>query len=128
MSYLPVESVVHDQQAGYYKALAASDKLADAAPFAEFILQAMLNALQNAPGSDPVSDSVSDPVRKLLATMKPAEVLSTEELMQRLHLRHKTYFRRNYLKPALEAGLLKMTQPDSPNSPTQRYLLVPPRP
>ena len=128
LAYLPIEGVVHDQQAGYYMALAASDKQATAGPFAEFILQAMLDALQSAPANDPVGDSVSDPVRKLLATIKPAEVLSTEELMQRLHLRHKTYFRRNYLKPALAGGLLKMTQPDSPNSPTQRYLLVPPRP
>jgi len=39
-------------------------------------------------------------------------------------LTHKTYFRRNYLNPALAGGLLSRTEPDSPNSPTQRYRLT----
>lgn len=30
----------------------------------------------------------------------------------------------SYLKPSLELGLIKMTQPNSPNSPTQRYYLT----
>jgi Fic family protein len=124
MAYLPMETVVHDRQAGYYKALAASDQAADAAPFAEFILGSLLEALLAAPSSDPVSDSVSDPVAKLLSALKPDETVATEELMRRLGLKHKTYFRRNYLKPALAAGLIRMTQPDSPNSPTQRYRLA----
>ena len=124
LAFLPMETVVHDRQTGYYRALAAADKAADAAPFAEFILQAMLDTLQRVPASDPVCDPVSDPVKRLLAVIKPAELLATEELMRRLGLKHKTYFRRHYLKPALAAGLLRMTRPDSPNSPTQRYVLV----
>ena len=56
--------------------------------------------------------------------MKSGEAKSATELMQLLNLRHLPTFRRNYLKPALEAGLLRMTQPDSPNSPTQRYRLT----
>jgi Fic family protein len=124
LAFLSIESVVHDQQAGYYKALAASDKQADAAPFAEFILHAMLDTLQSVPASDPVCDPASDPVKRLLAVIRPSEMLATGELMRRLGLKHKTYFRRHYLKPALAVGLLRMTQPDSPNSPTQRYVLV----
>ena len=126
LAYLPMETVVHDRQAGYYKALAASDQAADAAPFAEFILGSLLEALEASPASDPVSDSVSDPVAKLLGSLVPDEIVTTEELMRRLGLRHKTYFRRNYLKPALAAGLIRMTQPDSLNSPTQRYRLASP--
>jgi Fic family protein len=124
LAVLPMETVVHDRQAGYYRALAAADKTADAAPFAEFVLESLLEALLAAPVSDRVSDSESDPVAKLLATLKPGEIVATEELMRRLGLKHKTYFRRNYLKPALAAGLISMTQPNSPNSPTQRYGLV----
>jgi Fic family protein len=123
LAFLSMETVVHDRQAGYYRALAAADKTADAAPFAEFVLESLLEALLAAPVSDPVSDSVSDPVAKLLATLKPGEIVATEDLMRRLGLKHKTYFRRNYLKPALGGGLIRMTQPDSPNSPTQRYLV-----
>ena len=109
-------------------ALAASDRTADAAPFAEFILGSLLESLLAVPSSDPVSDPASDPVAKLLAALKPGELVATEELMRRLGLKHKTYFRRNYLKPALSAGLIRMTQPDSPNSPTQRYRLACPGP
>lgn len=127
LAFLPMETVVHDRQAGYYRALAASDQAADAAPFAEFILESLLAALLAVPMGDPVSDPASDPVAKLLASLKPGEVVSTEELMRRLGLKHKTFFRRNYLKPALAAGLIRMTQPDSPNSPTQRYRLASPR-
>jgi len=33
-------------------------------------------------------------------------------------------FSRNYLAPALNDGLVEMTQPESPNSPTQKYRLT----
>ena len=122
LAHLPVESVVHDQQAAYYKALAASDQLADAAPVAEFILRAMLDTLQATPITDQVGDQVSDQVKRLLGACKGNEVLAATVLMERLGLKHLPTFRRNYLKPALAAGQLKMTQPDSPNSPTQRYV------
>jgi hypothetical protein len=46
-------------------------------------------------------------------------------LMLRLDLKHKPTFRDNYLRPALNAKRIAMTQPDSPNSPTQRYRLTP---
>ena len=122
MAYLPIESVVHDQQAGYYKALAASDKLADAAPFAEFILGSLLAALLAAPATDQVSDQVSDQVNRLISVFGMGEMLAAAVLMERLGLKHLPNFRRNHLKPAVAAGLLKMTQPDSPHSPTQRYV------
>jgi hypothetical protein len=54
------------------------------------------------------------------------EALAASVLMERLELKHLPTFRRNYLKPALAAGLIRMTQPDSPNSPTQRYRLASP--
>lgn len=115
LAFLPVETVVHDRQSAYYKALAASDQQADVAPFAEFILQALLDAVLASAKNDPVDDQVSDPVKRLLSAIHPSEAIGIQKLMLRMGLAHKTYFRRNYLKPALEAGLLTMTQPDSPN-------------
>ncbi len=46
------------------------------------------------------------------------------KLLRRLGLRHKPTFRKNHLNPALAAGFLEMTEPDSPRSPTQRYRLT----
>jgi len=110
-------------EAGYYKALAASDQAADADPFAEFILGSLLEALRKAPSTDQVSDQVSDQVNRLIKAFGVSEILSAAVLMERLGLKHLPTFRRNYLNPALAAGLIRMTQPDSPNSPTQRYRL-----
>jgi len=124
LAFIPVESVVHDRQAAYYKALAASDQQANVAPFAEFILQALLDAVLASSNSDLVTDPVSDPVKRLLSAFDPDQAIGIQELLKRMGLTHKTYFRRNYLNPALAGGLLSRTEPDSPNSPTQRYRLT----
>lgn len=124
LAFLPVESVVHDRQSAYYKALAASDKQANVAPFAEFILQALLDAVLSPSNSDPVSDLASDPVRRLLSVFEPEHAYSIQELLKQMNMTHKTYFRRNYLNPAIASGLLARTEPDSPSSPTQRYRLT----
>lgn len=45
-------------------------------------------------------------------------------LMEKLGLRSKEGFRRNYLRPAVEMNLIRMTIPDKPNSRNQRYVKV----
>ena len=46
------------------------------------------------------------------------------DLMQALGETNRTRFKKNYLNPLIEMGVIKMTQPDSPKSPTQRYVLT----
>ena len=41
-----------------------------------------------------------------------------------LQLKHRQSFRKTYLLPALSKGLIAMTQPDHPQSPTQKYYLT----
>ena len=43
------------------------------------------------------------------------------ELQAALSLTHRDYFTAAYLRPALEAGLIEMTRPDTPTSRNQRY-------
>lgn len=43
-------------------------------------------------------------------------------LMEKLGLKAKEGFRRNYLHPAIEMNLIQMTVPDKPNSRNQRYV------
>jgi Fic family protein len=121
LAYLPVETVVHHRQQDYYAALAASDQAADSAPFAEFILEAVQDALNGAAQTDQATDQVTDQVKRLLGVLAVGEEVTAAELMSRLGLAHRPTFRANYLRPALAAGLVVMTQPDSPRSPTQRY-------
>ena len=46
------------------------------------------------------------------------------EMMVALKLGGRRNFLERYLTPAIDAGLVEMTQPDSPRSPTQRYRLT----
>ena len=79
--------------------------------------------LANAPRSDQESDQVNDQVGAVLKLLLSGP-MKAAEMMATLGLRHAPTFRKNYLKPALDAGLIERTQPDAPNSPTQKYRLV----
>jgi len=122
MAYLPVETVIRDRQQAYYQVLTESDTKADITPFIEFILGALLEALQEAV-TDQVSDQVSDQVARLLKEIGDKE-RSAGDLMNAIGLTHRATFRKNYLKPALEAGWIELTQPEALRSPTQRYRLT----
>lgn len=127
LAYLPVETLIHQQQQQYYQALSAADRASDVTAFVEFMLNALLQALRdlhNHAASDQVDDQVSDQVATLLRQLKRHRLASSDELMQALGLKHKPTFRKNYLNPALAQGLISMTDP-SPRSPRQRYQLTP---
>lgn len=111
-AWLPVESMVHAHQAGYYQALQQSTERADSAPFIAFILQRILE----------VCHSHTPQVKRLLTVIHGE--MSREALMQALGLKDAKHFRQHYLLPALSANLIEMTQPDSPSSPTQKYRLT----
>lgn len=130
LAYLPVENVIHREQEQYYQALGEADSQADATPFVEFMLSAIISTLrviQTEKADDRLSsDQVTDQVKALLQQLvKSANAVTAEQLMLGLNLKHRPTFRKNYLRPALDAGWIAMTQPDSPNSPTQRYGLTP---
>jgi Fic family protein len=85
MAFLPVETVVRNQQKDYYRVLAKSDRLADSTPFIEFMLQALGKALREAIQTDQVSDQVSDQVKKILGKLTKGS-LSALDLMKSLGL------------------------------------------
>jgi Fic family protein len=123
-AWLPVESLISERQAQYYAALGESDRLADSAPFVEFMLAAIRDAMVRVPQTDQVSDQVSDQVRSLIRGFGKDREMAASGLMERLDLRHRATFRKNYLNPALALGLIEMTDPGSPKSPVQRYRLT----
>jgi len=73
--------------------------------------------------SSHMGDQVGVQVEKLLAVMGD-DWLSTQDMLARLGLSHKATFRKNYLRPALQAELVVMQDPDSPRSPRQKYRKV----
>ena len=118
----PVESMVHARQQGYYETIGQSTKMSDSAPFVEFMLKAIREVIEHIAG-DQVFDQVTDQVKRLLRFMDDA-FMSAAEMMSGLSLSHRHTFRKNYLRPALEAGFLEMKYPETPQHPRQRYRLT----
>jgi ATP-dependent DNA helicase RecG len=50
--------------------------------------------------------------------------LTRQQLQEALSLKNNDYFRKAYLLPAINAGLVQMTLPDKPRSSNQRYRLT----
>ena len=119
-AWLPVEELIRERQQEYYNALAWADRVADCSRFVEVMLRMILDALLRLEDTDQETDQVSDQVKRLLTALGN-DTLSTAALMERLGLSHRPNFRKNYLRPAQEHGLIEMTLPDRPNSRNQKY-------
>ncbi len=119
-SSIPVESVIRSYQERYYKALEDSGAAGESTPFVEFMLEVILKTIKESIKSDQVSDYVSDQVKRLLEVMGN-EWQSSSDIMKKLGLSHKPTFRKNYLNPALEKGVVEMQNPEHPRSPRQKY-------
>ena len=69
------------------------------------------------------TEQVTEQVARFLNLLNVGP-LGVREAMDALGLKHRPTFLANYLQPALQAGLIQMTQPESPKSPTQKYRIV----
>jgi len=50
--------------------------------------------------------------------------MTRQAIQDAVGLSDREHFRKTYLGPALQLGLIEMTQPDKPNSRSQRYRLT----
>ena len=111
---IPVESLVHARQADYYEAIRQSSADGESTAFIAFMLAIIVEALRMPTASDQEGDQVTDQVAKLLATLIEGP-RTAAQLMADLGLSHRPTFRENYLRPAISAGLVEMTRPESPS-------------
>lgn len=72
--------------------------------------------------TEQVTPQVTPQVMALLRAIEGE--MSRHELMNALNLKDRKHFSASYLKPALSAELVEMTQPDSPSSTQQKYRLT----
>lgn len=112
---IPLEPRIRKEQDRYYNTIESCNENHDCTEFIRYCLGIIICALEEV-----VKISGDDNMSVLLTAMGD-EPASAEEIMKTLKLSHKTNFRKNYLIPALEKGLIEMTRPDSPRSPKQRY-------
>lgn len=65
---------------------------------------------------------ISEYVKRLLEVMEYDVPYTANTIMDLLGLKSKETFRKNYINPAMDLGLERMTLPDKPNSRNQRYV------
>ena len=123
--YVPIESQIKKYQEEYYSSIANCDHNGNSTEFIEFMLKMIDETLEDLMDSTSVqANHVSSYVNKLLDVMESGVAMSTSELMEKLNMKSRISFRDNYLSPALENGLIKMTNPDKPTSKNQMYYKV----
>ncbi|NLZ88047.1 MAG: Fic family protein [Clostridiales bacterium] len=121
--YLPLESRIHEFQDGYYDAIAACHTAGNSDAFIVFMLDKINLTLDGALRQVSEKDAyLSNEVQKLLETMEYDVPYAGAQLMARLGLKSRDNFRKRYLIPALEQGLIIMGVPDKPTSRNQTYI------
>ncbi|TVP95724.1 MAG: hypothetical protein EA374_03335 [Acholeplasmatales bacterium] len=72
--------------------------------------------------SDIEKASLSIQAKKLLLVLEEGMPYTTLELMEKVNIKSRASFKKHYLDPLLEAGIVEMTLPETPNSRNQRYV------
>ena len=123
--YIPIESQIEKFQDEYYDAIAKCHADGESTIFIEFILSQIDKSLDDISIQVSESDAyISEAIKKLLEVMEYDIPYTSKILMEKLGLKSKEGFRRNYLRPAIDMNLICMTIPDKPNSRNQRYVKV----
>lgn len=121
--YIPIESQIEKFQDEYYEAISRCHIAGESTIFIEFMLSQIDKILDDISGQiSEKNEYLPESVQKLLDVMEYDVPYTTNALMEKLGLKAKEGFRRNYLHPALELNLIQMTIPDKPNSRNQRYV------
>ena len=123
--YIPIESQIEKFQNEYYDAIAKCHVDGASTFFIEFMLSQIDKVLDDI--SVQISEDneqLSECIRKLLEAMEYDIPYTGKVLMEKLGLKSKEGFRRNYLRPAVDMNFIRMTIPDKPNSRNQRYVKI----
>ena len=121
--YIPIESQIEKFQSEYYDAIAKCHVNGNSDLFIEFMLDMIDQILDEVILQiDRASADISEYVKRMLNVMEYDIPYTSNAIMEALNLKSKETLRKNYINPALEAGLIRMTLPDKPNSKNQRYI------
>lgn len=123
-AWIPIESIIKDNQEEYYKAISLSTSQGKSNIFILFMLECLNKAI------DVLLDDtknhynhINNQVKALLEVIESYPQSATE-LMAKLNLKSRIGFRNNYLNPAIDMGLIGMTEPTKPTSKNQRYFKI----
>ncbi|MNN46136.1 HTH domain protein [compost metagenome] len=122
LAWLPVETLIHYQQADYYQILGQCDKASDCTAFIEFMLRNIADALREGISQSPsVSEEMSEKVseenaahltdgeRRILKLLQDHPKMSAAMLAEQIGVTSRTIER--YLKQLQEKSLLQRIGP-----------------
>lgn len=120
--YVPIESEIKKCQEDYYNIIQNCNSKGESTEFIEFMLKMIDEVLDTLiEGVNIQINHISIYVKKLLDVMDFEVRYTTTELMELLNMKSRNSFRENYLAPAIENGVVKMTFPNNPTSKNQTY-------
>lgn len=121
--YIPIESQIEKFQEDYYNAIAKCHIDGESTAFIAFMLSQIDKILDDISVQiSEDSEQLSEYVKRMLDVMEYDTPYTSAALMEKLELKSKENFRKNYLHPAIKLNLIHMTIPDKPNSKNQRYV------
>ena len=123
--YLPIESNIKKYQEEYYEVIDFCNKQGNSNKFIEFMLRMINETLEeviNASNNKIIQSNSY--ITKLLDVMEYNIPMSSKDIMNKLGLKSKEAFRANYLDPAINEGLIKLTIPEKKTSKNQMYYKV----
>lgn len=122
-AYIPIESQIEKFQEEYYDAIAKCHVQGESTGFIEFMLLQIDKILDEVAGQVAEgSEYMTEYLKRMLDVMEYDVPYTASAIMDMLGLKSKETFRKNYMNPALEQNLVKMTLPDKPSSRNQRYI------
>lgn len=123
--YVPIESQIKKYQEDYYNVISKCHINGNSNEFIEFMLQMIDETLTELiETTEKQVNHTNTYVKKMLEVMETDIGLSAYEIMEKLDLKSKETFRKNYMDPAIEAGFVKLTIPDKPTSKNQKYYKI----
>lgn len=121
--YLPIESIIKKKQQNYYDAISKSNQEGVSTKFIEFMLDAIIETMQETLMQSNIgTSSLSTQAKRLLDVFEDGVPYTTLELMQKVNMKSRSSFKKHYLDPLLQSGMIEMTIPETPNSRNQRYV------
>ena len=118
--YLPIESLIYENQDKYYKAIEKSTEIGSSTPFIEFMLKIILNTL-NTPQVIPQATPQDERERKIVEFCQIPR--SRKEISEYIGIKDRKHLKQ-ILDRLIEKGLIQMTLPDKPTSPKQKYVAL----
>ena len=123
LEYIPIESQIEKFQEEYYDAISKCHMEGAATIFIEFMLSQIDKILDEVSAQiTGDNEQLPEHIQRLLSIMEYDVAYTGKALMEKLGLKSKEGFRRNYLIPAIEMKLIRMTIPEQPRNRNQRYI------